>query len=389
MNRSIGRLVILGIVGLVFLSSAPSIARAQWPWWDGGYSGAYSYGVGYAPYGWGSYSTSYWPSSYYVGYGSYSLWPAYSCGSPCCGSSCCGSSYCGSSCCPSAGCCGFGGCGGCGISGCGISSCGGCGISSCGGLCGSGCGLACGPGCCTGGCGSGGCGTSLAGPGGCGTAAPATPPGAKPQPVPDGKFVPRPSPTYDDATPPADRPPRPAPGGAGPGTPPAAGTDADPGAGRFARTRSGNGKAPATQPPADGFDSPTQKTTPTAPASTAPKDAEPTFEAKKPLAPVQQRGTDKKAPISPPDDAVPQDATPTPKSSPDLKKPSAEKKDDRLPSKGPALTLQDRATWHLAGTSRPLFGRIANRPAPIPERLTSSAGDWAVFSADEAQVARR
>lgn len=378
MNRSIGRLVILGIVGLALSLGDRSIARAQWPWWDGGYPGAYSYGVGYAPYGWGSYSTSYWPSSYYVGYGSYSLWPSYSCGSPCCGSSCCGSSCygsscCGSSCCPSSGCCGIGGCGGCGISGCGI--------SSCGGPCGSGCGLACGPGCCT-----GGCGTSLAGPGGCGTTTPSS--GAKPQPVPDGKFQPRPSPTYDDVTPPADRSPRTAPGGAG--TPPAAGTDADPGAGRFARTRSGNStKAPPAQPPAD-FDSPTTKTTPTPPASTAPKDTDQTFETKKPLVPVQQRGTDKKAPIPLPDDAAPQDAAPIQKGSQDSKKPSAEKKgDDRLPTKGPALTLQDRATWHLAGTSRPIFGRIANCPAPIPERLTSSPGDWAVFSADEAQVARR
>jgi hypothetical protein len=371
MNRSIGRLVILGIVGFTLSLGDCSIARAQWSWWDGGYPGAYSYGVGYAPYGWGSYSTSYWPSSYYVGYGSYSLWPSYSCGSSCCGSSCCGSS-----CCPSAGCCGFGGCSGCGISGCGI--------SSCGGPCGSGCGLACGPGCCT-----GGCGTSQAGPGGCGTAAPTTPPGAKPRPTPEEGFTPRP---YDPSMEPrpGERPSRPAPGGTGPAAPPAAGPDADNGTtGRFARTRSGNGKAPATPPPADGFDSPTPKTTPTTPASTAPKDSEQTFETKKPLVPVQQRSTDKKAPISPPDEAAPQDATPTPKSSPDLKKPSAEKKDDRSPTKGPALTLQDRATWHLAGTSRPLFGRIANRPAPIPERLTSSAGDWAVFSADEAQVARR
>jgi hypothetical protein len=124
-----------------------------------------------------------------------------------------------------------------------------------------------------------------------------------------------------------------------------------------------------------------------------PKDSEQTFETKKPSVPIEQRDTDKrspKAPIAPPDEAAPQDSKPTPKSTPDLKKPSAEKKgDDHLPTKGPALTLQDRATWHLAGTSRPLFGRIANRPAAIPERLSSSAGDWAVFSADEAQVARR
>jgi hypothetical protein len=105
--------------------------------------------------------------------------------------------------------------------------------------------------------------------------------------------------------------------------------------------------------------------------------------------PVPQRGADKKAPIVPPDDATPQDESPTAK--PDnTKKPSAERKrEEATPSKGPALTLQDRATWRVAGTSRAIFGRIANRPAPIPERLTSSAGDWAVFSADEAQVARR
>jgi hypothetical protein len=124
-----------------------------------------------------------------------------------------------------------------------------------------------------------------------------------------------------------------------------------------------------------------------------PKDSEQTFETKKPSVSIQQRGTEKKAPIAPPDEAAPQDASPTQKSGPDSKKPSAEKTekkgDDHLPTKGPALTLQDRATWHLAGASRPLFGRIANRPAAIPERLTSSAGDWAVFSADEAHVARR
>jgi hypothetical protein len=133
-----------------------------------------------------------------------------------------------------------------------------------------------------------------------------------------------------------------------------------------------------------------QKTTPTTPASTVPKDSEQTFETKKPSVPIEQHGTDKKAPIAPPEDAAPQDSKPTQKSTPDSKKPSAENKgNDQLRTKGPALTLQDRATWRLAGTSRPLFGRIANRPAPIPERLTSSGGDWAVFSADEAQLARR
>jgi hypothetical protein len=379
MNRSIGRLLILGTLGLALSFGDFSIAHAQWSWWGGGYPGAYSYGVGYSPY-WGTYSTSYWPSSYYVGYGSYSLWPSYSCGSPCCGSSCCGSSCCGSSCCPSIGCCGVSGCGGCGLSGCGI--------SGCGGVCGSGCGLACGPDCCT-----GGCGTSLAGPGGCGTTAPPTPPGAKPRPMPEDGFTPR---GYDPGAEPrpGDRPTRPGAGGAGTGTPPAAGTDADTGTGRYARSRSGNGtKAPPAQPPADNFDAPTQKTTPTTPASTVPKDSEQTFETKKPSVPIEQRDTDKrspKAPIAPPDEAAPQDPKPTPKSTPDLKKPSAENKgNDQLRTKGPALTLQDRATWRLAGTSRPLFGRIANRPAPIPERLTSSGGDWAVFSADEAQVARR
>jgi hypothetical protein len=105
---------------------------------------------------------------------------------------------------------------------------------------------------------------------------------------------------------------------------------------------------------------------------------------------VPPRGADKKAPIAPPEDATPQDGTPPQKTTPDPKKPSAENKGNNpSPTKGPALTLQDRATWHLAGTSRPLFGRIANRPAPTPERLTSSSGDWAVFSADEAQVVRR
>ena len=292
MNRSIGRLLILGTVGLALSFGDFSIAHAQWSWWGGGYPDAYSYGVGYAPY-WGTYSTSYWPSSYYVGYGSYSLWPSYSCGSPCCGSSCGGSSCCGSSCSPSTGCCGVSGCGGCGFSGCGI--------SGCGGVCGSGCGLACGPDCCT-----GGCGTSLAGPGGCGTTAPPTPPGAKPRPMPEDGFTPR---GYDPGAEPrpGDRT-RPGAGGAGTATPSAAGPDADSGAGRYARSRSGNGtKAPPAQPPADTFDAPVQKTTPTAPASTVPKDSEQTFETKKPSVPIEQHGTDKKAPIAPPEDAAPQE----------------------------------------------------------------------------------
>jgi hypothetical protein len=86
---------------------------------------------------------------------------------------------------------------------------------------------------------------------------------------------------------------------------------------------------------------------------------------------------------------VPADTDPAQKPGSE-KKPSAENKNhDPLPTKAPALTLQDRATWRLAGTSRPIFGRIANRPAPIPERLNPSAGDWAVLSTDEAQVVRR
>jgi hypothetical protein len=99
--------------------------------------------------------------------------------------------------------------------------------------------------------------------------------------------------------------------------------------------------------------------------------------------PIQQR-VDKRAPISPPDDPA-QDPPPATKKPKSDEKPSAR----NTPAEAPALTLQDRATWRLAGISRPLFGRIANRPAPVPERVTSSTGDWAVFSADEAQVARR
>ena len=156
MNRTIGRFLILGVVGLALSLGGRSTAEAQWSWWDGGY---YNYGVGYAPYAYGygysPYSTNYWPSQYYVGYGSYSLWPGSCCGGcgTCgggCGSSCgscCGiSSYC------SSGCCGAGSCGG------------GCGVASCGGGCGSGCGLACAPSCgCSGGCGvsgSSGCGAT-------------------------------------------------------------------------------------------------------------------------------------------------------------------------------------------------------------------------------------
>ena len=136
----------------------------------------------------------------------------------------------------------------------------------------------------------------------------------------------------------------------------------------------------------------TKPSTTTPPLGGAPKDDVP-FETKKP---ILQRGTDKKAPISTPDDPAPEDTSSTkkakPATNPDLKKPSAEledKSDERTRQNAPALTLQDRSTWQLTGVSRPLFGRIANRPAPTPERLTSSSGDWAVFSADEAQVVRR
>ena len=74
----------------------------------------------------------------------------------------------------------------------------------------------------------------------------------------------------------------------------------------------------------------------------------------------------------------------------DAKKPSAENRTDEQPQTGrSALTLQDRSTWNLTGISRPLFGQISQNAAPLPERLSPSTGDWAVFSADEAQVARR
>jgi hypothetical protein len=378
MNRTIGRFLILGIVGLALSLGGRSTAKAQWSWWDGGY---YNYGVGYSPYAYGygysPYSTNYWPSQYYVGYGSYSLWPGSCCGGcgTCgggCGSSCgsC-SSYC------SSGCCGVGSCGG------------GCGVASCGGPCGSGCGLACGPSC---GC-SGGCG--VIGSSGCG----ATAPTGKPKPIPEGEFQPR---TYDPDAPPRtnERAPKPAsptsasgPGSAGP---PPAGADVDTGTGRYSRDRAGDGAKPApTQPLKDkDFDLPaTKPSTTTPPPGGASKGDDMPFETKKP---ILQRGTDKKAPISTPDDAVPEDTSSKkkakPDTNPDLKKPSAEledKSNERTRQNAPALTLQDRSTWHLTGVSRPLFGRIANRPAPTPERLTSSNGDWAVFSADEAQVVRR
>jgi hypothetical protein len=387
MNRTFGKFLVLGVVALAAFVGDSSTSQADWPWW-GGYP-TYSYGVGYYPYG-QAYSTNYWPSSYYVGYGSYSLYPSYGWsgyGSYGCGTSCCGSSGCGTSCCGSSFCgspCG--GCSSCGSSGCCGS--GGCGFSGCGSPCGGGCGLACGPSC--GGCGAGGCGTA-----GSGCGATTLPPGTKPKPVPDEGFTPR---TYDPDAPaprpgPAERPTRPAPATAPIGGPPAAtGTEADPGTGRYSRDRSGDGvtRPPATQPK-DNFDAPVTKPAPssTSPPGGTPKDTEPPFntEAKKPLAPVQQRGTDKKAPIATPDDDGSQDV---PKSKTDLKKPSAENPDREQPQKkGPALTLQDRSTWHLTGISRPLFGQIARNAAPLPERLSPSTADWAVFSADEAQVVRR
>jgi hypothetical protein len=374
MNRTFGRFLVLGLVALAASVGDQSTSQADWPWWDG--YPTYSYGAGYYPYG-TPYSTNYWPSSYYVGYGSYSLYPSYAwpgcgCGSSCGASSCCASSYCGSS------------CGGCSSGCCGL---GGCGYSGCGTACGSGCGFACGPSCC----GVGGCGT-----GGAGCGATDLAPGAKAKPVPEPKFEPR---TYDpDAPVPrpgsTERSPRPAsPNGLG--GPPAAG-DPDAGAKPYSRDRSGDG---ATKPPAGAvpkdkdelFNTPVTK--PAGPPSAAtPKEVDPTFgntEAKKPLVPVPQKGTDKKAPISAPDEAGAPDATPS-KAKTELKKSSAENRSDEQPQReGSALTLQDRSTWHLSGLSRPLFGQIAQTAAPLPERLSPMTGDWAVFSADEALIVRR
>ncbi len=374
MNRTIGRFLVLGVLGLAVCFSGRSTAEAQWSWWDGGY---YNYGVGYAPYSYGygygyyPYSSYYWPSSYYVGYGSYSLgyWPGSCCGGcGTCGGGCgsaCGS--CGISCC-SSGCCGISSCGG------------GCGVAGCG--CGSGCTLACGPSCgCSSGCGNG-----------CGTSTPA--PSGKPRPEPDGGFTPR---TYDpDAAPPRSNernPKAPSTSTGGPGPAPAA-AEGDTGAEHFSRGRTGDAtKAPSSQPPKDNFDLPATKAAPVTPppGGGAPKDDAP-FEAKKPAVPIPQRGADKKAPISTPDDAAPDPGSAKKAktdNNTDLKKPSAEIENERTRENAPALTLQDRSTWRLTGVSRPLFGRIASRPTPTPERLTSSSGDWAVFSADEAQVVRR
>jgi hypothetical protein len=376
MNRMIGRFLILGVVGLAASLCDQSAARADWPWGGCcGYSG-YTYGVGYYPYSLGSFSGGYWPSSYYVGYpswGSY-YWP----GGGCCGTSgCCGSGCCGSGC---GGSCWGGSC--CATSGCG--SC--CGVS---GGCGSGCGLACGPDCC----GTGGCGTTSSG---CGAVTPA--PGTRPKPVPEGDFQPR---TYDPGSPaPAERSPRrgprtdsgesspaPLPGPTGAAGPPAAGADADPGTARpYARDRSLDGtKAPASKSaPADNtFETPAAAPATKSPSSTSPaKEGEP-FETKKPLVPVPQRDTKKKAPMSTPEDAPSADSgtSSAPDNSHSPKKPVAQQ--------APALTLQDRTTWHLTGVSRPTFGQIARLSAPVPERLTSSRSDWAVLSSDGTDLVRR
>jgi hypothetical protein len=372
MNRMIGRFLILGVVGLAASLCDQSTARADWPW--GGCCGyrGYTYGAGYYPYSLGSFSGGYWPSSYYAGY---PTWGSYY-GGGCCGTSGCGTcGGCGSGC---GGSCWGGSC--CATSGCGSSCCGvtggcgslGCGSYGCGG-CSSGCGLACGSDC------SGGCGVA-----GSGCGAVTTPPGTKPKPVPDGEFQPR---TYDPGAPtPAERTPRrgprpdsgdggPAPlpggaGGAGPAGPPAAGMDAEPGAGKpYTRERSGDGtKPPAGKAPADGFESPAASPATKSPSSTTPpKDGDVPFETKKPLAPIPQRDTKKKAPVTAPDDSPSADAG----------------------SSKPALTLQDRMTWHLTGVSRPTFGEIARRSAPVPERLTPSTSDWAVLSSDRTDIVRR
>jgi hypothetical protein len=384
MNRTTGRFLILGLLALTISLGGWSSAGADWPW-DGGYYGgypAYTYGAGYYPSTLGSFGGSYWPSSYYVGYPTWCsyYWPGSCCGGSCGGGSCCGSSCWGGSCCGTSSCYASSGC-------CGLGSC--CGSVGCGGACGSGCGLACGSGCYgCGGCGSG-CGTAG---GGCGAAAPT--PAGKLKPTPDGEFKPR---TYDPDAPgaPAERPPRPAPTpGAGAIGPPAAGPDPDAGSGRPYARGDRPGDTPKAAPPAKStpeFESPAPATT-KPPAGAAP-DKDPPFgtnEAKKPTVPIPGRGADKKAPITAPDDPALQDGVPDPKFKSELKKPSAENPGDNQPQKkGPALTLQDRSTWRLTGVSRPLFGQIAQSSAPLPERLSPSTGDWAVFSTEEAQVVRR
>ncbi|HEV7998492.1 MAG TPA: hypothetical protein VGP63_01355, partial [Planctomycetaceae bacterium] len=85
MNRTVGRFLVLGVVALAASLGFGSTSQADWPW-DGGYPMyGYNYTAGYSPYSYypygTSYSTNYWPSSYYVGYGSYSLYPSWGCGS--------------------------------------------------------------------------------------------------------------------------------------------------------------------------------------------------------------------------------------------------------------------------------------------------------------------
>jgi hypothetical protein len=381
MKRSLAKsfaVLTLGIAGAFVI---PSNGQADYLPWGGGCCGS-TYTAGYLP----TY-TGYFPSYYGAGYygglygvGYYAGYYPVAYGSNYYGSSCCGGlgSPCGSSGCGSLGCGSFG-CGSCGTGCCGapLAYSGGCGCGpSC---CGS--GLACANGC--------GCANDMASGSGCSGVGSSGPHAKKAQPTQDGDFVPRPSPTYDDAPPPRASkkaplsPPEPGSGASGPagttGTeePPAG----EPAASRRFKRSQNTDQGPADAPKgptggAQGFQAPASPKTP----GGAPAPESPPFETKKPVTPPPQKQSGRKAPINNLPDAD---------STEDVQNRSTASYDGNGsdPTRNPALGLQERATWSYSTTRHMTVGRIASTTGPTPQRLRTQTGEWAAAPV-EAKVVR-
>lgn len=307
------------------------------------------FGCGGSPCGTGYCGGYYRPT--YAAY--YPMGPYYS---PCCGGgcssgcapscgSCCGASYssCNLGCCPVASSCSPWGCPAQGC--CGTVS-GGCGACATG----SGC---------------------SAGPSGAG---PSPPPAAHP-PGSDSNFKPRsyepqPGPDTDRPANPKTTQSSPPTDGGGFQNPMPGGSDTTPAPKQFKRDSKATGDgAPAAPPdtkagnvtPTFGNDAP-PKSTSDQPKNSDPADGKQLFDAKKPVtSPGTPPQSGKKAPM--------------PK---DLNEPKAT---DLEPS-GPALQLQDRATWHVTAMRRPVVVGVKTAAAPVPERITSTSAEWVLLPVD-------
>jgi hypothetical protein len=204
--------------------------------------------------------------------------------------------------------------------------------------------------------------------------------------------VPRPSPNYEQ--PPAGRP-------SGRSSPPAAG---QPGAQLDDSSPTGTpykrGKAAADDRGANdarSFEAPetgSPKGSGNNPAGKSDGNDSGTFEAKKPLSTIPQYQS-KKAPLPQMED---ESGQPSKAAAPGQKPgsvPPAASDDgshsfaltnaDRLFRTNPALSLQERPTWHYSASPSPI-GFPLTAAAAVPERLSPSAPNWAVLPADAAVV---